>query len=298
MQYAKRLPLLPGRIIDCIRTKCPKESDFRYQLAIVAILKNEGDYIEEWIRYHKLVGVDRFIIYDNDSSDNMPDILKRYAETGDVVYQSFHGTGRQLDAYNDAVLKYKEECRYMAFIDGDEYLYPMDREKKIPEIIDDILLLKPKAVAVAVNWRMFGSSHLEKKPQKGGVIDNFLYRATENGKGNECIKTIANPRYIYSYNHPHYPIYRLGYFAVDETGHKVSMWKNVLERTEKIRINHYFTKSKEEWVTRRSMGRGAARKDPDKYKRSIEEFYEHDNNDIYDDGMLFYSDLLNKDVFR
>lgn len=30
-------------------------------LSFVAIVKNEGPYIREWIEYHKLVGVDKFL---------------------------------------------------------------------------------------------------------------------------------------------------------------------------------------------------------------------------------------------
>lgn len=32
-------------------------------LSIVAIIKNEGQYIEEWVRYHIVVGVQKFYLY-------------------------------------------------------------------------------------------------------------------------------------------------------------------------------------------------------------------------------------------
>jgi len=37
--------------------------------ALCAILKNEADYIEEWLAFHILQGVSRVILYDNNSSD-------------------------------------------------------------------------------------------------------------------------------------------------------------------------------------------------------------------------------------
>ncbi|MBR0260666.1 MAG: glycosyltransferase family 2 protein [Selenomonadaceae bacterium] len=43
---------------------------FLYDLAIVAILKNEGRYLKEWLDYHLSAGVDHFYLYDNDSTDN------------------------------------------------------------------------------------------------------------------------------------------------------------------------------------------------------------------------------------
>ena len=42
---------------------------FENPIAIVACVKNESRYIEEWLDYHYRIGVDKFYIYDNDSED-------------------------------------------------------------------------------------------------------------------------------------------------------------------------------------------------------------------------------------
>ena len=39
---------------------------FKYELALVAILKDEAPYQKEWLEYHLLAGVDHFYIYCND----------------------------------------------------------------------------------------------------------------------------------------------------------------------------------------------------------------------------------------
>ena len=49
---------------------------FRYELAVVAILKNEAPYVREWVEYHLVAGVDHFYLYDNDSEDNLAEVLK------------------------------------------------------------------------------------------------------------------------------------------------------------------------------------------------------------------------------
>lgn len=67
---------------------------------------------------------------------------------------------------------------------------------------------------------------------------------------------------------------------------KVKAWSNACKDTKWIRINHYFTKSKEEWIKRRSQGQ-ADRKDKDDV-RTIDEFYEHDHNQVYDPIILRY----------
>ena len=97
---------------------------FLYGLAVVAIMKNEGAYLKEWLDYHLAAGVDHFYLYDNESPDNQSEVAKPYIEAGLVTYTPFPGKNMQYPAYNDAVKRFKFQSRYMAFIDGDEFIYP------------------------------------------------------------------------------------------------------------------------------------------------------------------------------
>ncbi len=53
---------------------CAKK--FEYEIVYVAIAKNEGPYIREWIEYHRQVGVQKFLIYDNESTDQMRTLFR------------------------------------------------------------------------------------------------------------------------------------------------------------------------------------------------------------------------------
>ena len=97
---------------------------FLHDLAVVAILKNEGHYLKEWLDYHLLAGVDHFYLYDNDSTDNQAEVAKPYVEAGLVDYFPAPGKSMQHIVYTEAVKRFKFHCRYMAFIDGDEFVYP------------------------------------------------------------------------------------------------------------------------------------------------------------------------------
>ena len=99
------------------------------------------------------------------------------------------------------------------------------------------------------------------------------------------------PRFVFSFNNDHYPEYIFGKYSVDEDGNRVNRWQHSNYYPKTIRINHYFTKSKEEWIERRAMGK-ADTTDPND-KRTIEEFYKHDNNDIFDDSALYYTAKIN-----
>jgi hypothetical protein len=42
-----------------------KETPTQHYLTVCAIAKNEGPYFQEWIEWHKNLGVEKFYIYDN-----------------------------------------------------------------------------------------------------------------------------------------------------------------------------------------------------------------------------------------
>ena len=254
-------------------------------MSVVCIAKYEGKYIKEWIDYHLLIGIDRIYIYDNESPDDTKEVLEPYIESGKVVYCLIKGRGRQLDAYNDAIEKYAYRTKYMAFIDVDEFIVLEDEKSILKDTITSIMSSNIRAGGIAVNWRIYGSSGHEKRPD-GHVMENYLYRCSPEKRGNDCIKTIANPRVIERYMHVHYPIYKLGFYNIDENGKRVAEAFNPCRDTKHIRINHYYTKSKEEWIERRSRGKADTTDEND--KRTINEFYEYDKNDIYDDIILRY----------
>ena len=97
---------------------------FLYDLSVVAIMKCEGPYLKEWLDYHLLAGVDHFYIYDNDSPDNQAEVAAPYVKAGLVDYIHAPGKAMQNFVYNDAVKRFKFQSRYMAFIDGDEFILP------------------------------------------------------------------------------------------------------------------------------------------------------------------------------
>ena len=181
---------------------------FKYELAIVAILKNEAPYIKEWIDYHLLAGVEHFYLYDNDSDDNLKEVLKPYIDKGIVDYDFISGKCAQMAAYNKSIQNYKFDCRYIAFIDADEFIFPQ-AEKSIKDILNEILNENKIAAGLTVNWHMFGSSGHEKADLNHGVLERFLYRTSDDfigpskDGGNALIKTIVNPRCVDSMALPH-----------------------------------------------------------------------------------------------
>jgi hypothetical protein len=187
-------------------------------------------------------------------------------------------------AYTDAINSYASKTRFMAVIDLDEFIVPIDDKLTLVDVLKKIVRRKPYAAGVAIPWLMYGSSHHEKRPE-GLVTANYLYRAEDSFE--EKIKTVFNPRLVNGYNNPHYPIYKYGAFSINENGHIIVGKVDHNKSFNQVRINHYFTKSTEEY--RAKAARGTADTSP---LRRFENFVQVDKNDIYDGIMLRYSEQI------
>ena len=69
-----------------------------HHLAVCAIAKNEGPYFKEWVEWHLSQGVDKFYVYDNESTDGTKQILEPYIKQGIGEYIDWPGYRRLLAA--------------------------------------------------------------------------------------------------------------------------------------------------------------------------------------------------------
>lgn len=53
-------------------------------LSLAAIIKNEAPYIREWVCFYYLNGVEKFYLYDNESEDNLREVLSDFVSAGIV----------------------------------------------------------------------------------------------------------------------------------------------------------------------------------------------------------------------
>ena len=258
---------------------------FLYDLAVVAILKDEGHYLKEWLDYHLLAGVDHFYLYDNDSTDNQAEVVAPYVAAGLVDYIPAPGKVMQMPVYNDAVKQFKFLCRYMAFIDGDEFIYPKTDNRGVIEVVDEILSKDKNAAGLAIHFHFFGSNGYKKADYSRSVLERFTRRAPNDWETNKYVKTIADPRKIKFFNDPHAMNYFEAFHSVDENL-KIALNSIPLPIVaEKIVVNHYYVKSQEEYLeNKRKRGWACALSHP----YSDERFEERDRNEVFDDGILKY----------
>jgi glycosyltransferase involved in cell wall biosynthesis len=205
-----------------------------------------------------MLGVEKFYLYDNESADNTQDIIKEYIRSGVVEYTYFPGKGvsNQIRAYADAVKRFKNKTKWLAVIDLDEFIVPVSKLKIIDvvnELYEKLWLEKRKKLfGLAVHWVQYGYSGHYKKP-RGLVIENFR----KNGGAVMHMKSIFNPRAAF-FTAPlsvHTPLYLDFGFGRNERGQK-HPWEAPVS-ADIIRINHYVTKSYEEYskkVSRNQTG--------------------------------------------
>jgi len=248
---------LGQEIIDMLRGKFTRHRtpfwkrniDTPDYLSIVTILKNEAPYIKEWIEYHKLVGVERFYLYDNESEDNLKDILQSYIDDGIVIYKYFPGIYIQYSAYNDAIKRYKYKTKWLALIDADEFIIPISKAT-LNECLKDFEVYP----ALGVNWVMYDSNGHIKKPD-GLVIENYTRTYKDsNDWHNTHIKSIINPRKVKKCQQPHFCEYMNNQKAVNENLIPIDGPFTENNSVKKMRINHYYSKSQNEFIAKINRG--------------------------------------------
>src|SRR6185295_3376913 len=140
------------------------------ELAIGAMIKNEARDLREWIEFHLLVGVEKFYIFNNLSTDRSVEILQPYIQRGIVDLHQWPITCQHGDrdgflsmhcgALRRIVDLYAAESKWIAFIDSDEFIVPVKSHS-----IVDLLREYEDVGGLSVNWVNFGTSHVEKLPQ-------------------------------------------------------------------------------------------------------------------------------------
>ena len=252
----------------------PRPLHDRHGVAIALVVRNEERHIGEWARFHRLAGVRHLFAYDDASSDGTVAELRRHmpAEQLTVIpwgqRLSDRSLGRpihnQVLAYAHAAANFGGAFRWLACIDADEFLVPVQASS-----IDTALEhLGPEVVNVSLPWHMFGRCGHQDSPA-GGVVTNYLQRA-RNPMQAVNFKCIVDPCLLRGVR-----------VHTMDTGRPALTWndrgeafpvkqrhKSVFYSAEHLQLNHYYTRSKEELEQKISRGPNLEAKRQD-YRRKV-----------------------------
>jgi len=227
------------------------------KVGLICIAKDEDNYIDEWIKYHLKIGFDDIYIYRNNWEFSY--------EHENVHITKMNGKKKQIVSYNDGFQKYKSQYDWIAFFDVDEFLV-LKKHKNVKDFLSEY----SDYDSVGINWCLFGDNGLD------SVIDNnysLIKRFTKRKSSvNPHIKSIVNTKFNGLID-----IHHAVCQTVDTNFKKFKGSRNYDGDNEIAQINHYFCKTKEEFLNKINRGRPGTDK-----LRTFDEFDSHNYNEVED----------------
>ena len=236
---------------------------------ILTIIKNEQEYLDEWLKYHLELGIDHIFIFEDIDSESHKDICDKY---GDKV--SLNGVFDILEAKDkERVIELKRTkasnpqyiyikkglsyvknvcmCQYKwcFVIDNDEFITLGDVNSKLEKIVS----LYQNYDAFIMSWKCYGANGLINKPDytNKGIIDTYteeiqgyIPTLTPQSLTKTCynLDTYQEKYFLYT----HQPSRCCKFCRTNfETNRNKVIYDNIY-------IRHYITKSWEEYVWKRT----------------------------------------------
>lgn len=220
--------------------------------AICAIIKDEHLFLKEWIDYHLSIGFDRIYLYEDFTSKPHNEITDAYdnveLHSMREIPTCMEGkTSRQCAVYNWFVKNMQNECDWCLFTDIDEFF-------RLEEgvTLDSLLAEFSEYNGLQVWWKVYGcGGHIE-RPQMGvqEAYGGDFKPHVKHGITNYDYKSFVNMKKGLSFINCHY------HKKIVNTHHKRGDYR--YHRNEltwdKCWIDHYITKSWEDWEVRLKRG--------------------------------------------
>lgn len=137
--------------------------------AIVTTMKNEGPFILEWLAYHRMIGVDDFLIYTNDCTDGTDTMLDLLQAKGLVAHRENPFRESGLKPQHAALQAAEAEpmmqnCGWGICMDVDEFINIHVGDGTLPALYDAM----GEANMISLTWRLFGNAEVHE------YADRFL----------------------------------------------------------------------------------------------------------------------------
>ncbi|WP_146038059.1 glycosyltransferase family 2 protein [Tabrizicola aquatica] len=131
-------------------------------VTIVSTMKNEGPFILEWLAYHRIVGIEKFLIYTNDCTDGTDHFLKLLARKGLIEHRENPYRESGLKPQHAALAAADRE----ALVTGASWVICMDVDEYINVKTGDgtlaaLFAAVPDANLISMTWRLFGNGDVQ-----------------------------------------------------------------------------------------------------------------------------------------
>lgn len=210
-------------------------------IAICAILKDEHQYLKEWVDYHLSIGIDYIYLYEDINSITHIDIVENYdnvfLQSLDKFIDLNHCLGKQFKLYNKFMTLYKDIIDYTFFIDIDEFVAFAE-----DYTIEDLIKQCDEWGGVLLPWKHYGACGHIDNPKTDVMSTYNTYTKIEFPKN-------KNTCHLLSKSFVKMNVGKMIHHHIHSTAKPIVSYDSEDLYT-KCWINHYITKSWEEWCIR------------------------------------------------
>jgi len=271
-------------------------------ITFCTLVKNEEDYLDEWIAFHLASGVKKFLIVENGKKSPVPPVLRGYIRAGIVTLKYFPASrNAQREAFNRAISYLRNRTRWVGFFDIDEFVFSPSGES-LPKVLQQF----EDFPGVAVNWVSYGSGGHQTRPS-GWVTESFLERGPINHKVpvsnyefqhksgevryraiNTHVKCFVDPAQTLHFRTAHSFKFKGGRLAVTEKFEPIDGPFSERVSVTNLRVNHYWSKSISELEEKIQKGRVSqqGKRGESRYSWKFAALRESLSNGVMDDSAL------------
>lgn len=255
-----------------------------YYSALCLLIKDENMFIEEWLSSWDKLGIEHFYIYDNGSKNPIKNTVAsisdgKYLDKCTFIDFSSGYNHMQYDCYEHCLCNYGKECYWIGFVDTDEMLEFTD--SSITNV-NKFLSGFERDFALWIPWECYNANNHINKP--AGLQKDVYTKTIINPLGlyGKCFIQPYRTRKMYVHAAIGIDMFdrvvTQNYSHLDDSIHIVASQYYSDNRGcfTKAKINHYITRSFEDWVNK--MNRGSC--DPN-FRRKFDVFFDYNPDLLY-----------------
>ncbi len=175
-------------------------------LAVTTVLRDEEEYLDEWIRHYLSLGVSRFYLFDHMTKNKkrLHEICHAYSQVTlinfslekDILlipYRDLHNYYPQSEQINLVISKYGGSHRWLILCDVDEFLF-VDGQAKQLGLTNFLLSINDPFLSIETY--SFGCRHISDLNEKNGLKLTQLFRKPKAEGPDWRTKCIIDPRKV------------------------------------------------------------------------------------------------------
>lgn len=257
-----------------------------YDISIGCVFQNEARYLNEWIEFHKLIGVQHFVLINDRSTDDFLEVLQPYIDAREVELfsnpcpEALRGRNwpKYQCAVHSALVKHQRGVsRWLALVDVDEFIVP-----SLSNNLLDFLRDYEDFGGLYIRWEPFGTSYVAQVPERALMIETLCLK-WKFIKGYDMLgKSIVKPQRVLRAN-IHECELMPGFSYLDSN-------PGMESEIPSIRIFHYWSRD-EEFLLKCKLPRTLAIKDWGIEEQSLD-YFKTLFNDVPDYSMRRFGEQL------